>query len=454
MNSRIEQARTLIRQHYVADDGNKPWVIAFSGGKDSTLLLRLVWEELLRLDRTNWQRHISIICNNTMVENPEFQLVVEGELEHIREYIASTGVPMSLAITTPNLDDSFWVNLIGRGYVAPNRQFRWCTDRLKIRPTNAFIESQISRHGEVIVLIGTRLAESSARARSMKRHAISRTGLSYHRLPGAFAFAPLQHVEDEDVWTYLCSTPSPWSSDHAGLASLYQRAAEPGSQVEEDLLSMSLDSAPRGGSRFGCWVCTLVEEDRSMNRLLEAGAEWMRPLRDFRNLLFSTINRKSPDYQPSRYRMPVRRNLQDGLGPYWPSFRRSLLDELLKAQRTIQLDKPGLLLMSEQELAAIQVVWDRDMLFDASVEEQRTASELGSTARRDPDLVATQSLLEEVCAKRGHSEHCGLLCQLVQASRGRLLLSKGYQARVDVERVLREFVEPRMTDVYKLDRGQ
>jgi len=454
MSNRVEDARALIRQHYLADDGNKPWIVAFSGGKDSTLLLRLVWEALIELDRRQWQRTISVVCNDTLVENPEFQQVVAEELQLIRDSIAAADVPLSVAVTTPILDDSFWVNLIGRGYVAPNRQFRWCTDRLKIRPTNAYIESQVSRHGEVIVLIGTRTAESDARARSVKRHAINRTGLSHHRLPGAFAFAPLQDVEDEDVWTYLCGSPGPWSSNHSRLASLYQRASEPGNEVEEDILSMSLDSAPRGGSRFGCWVCTLVDEDRSMNRLVEAGAAWMRPLRDFRNLLFSTIDRKSPLYQPSQHRMPVRRNLQDGLGPYWPSFRQLLLDELLKAQREIQLFKPGLNLVSEQELAAIQVVWDRDLLFSASVEEQRVASGLGNTVRRDVDMVAGLSLLEQVCAQRGHPEHYGLIYQLLQSSRGRLLVSKGNQARADIERVLREYVEPRMTDVYKLDRGQ
>jgi DNA sulfur modification protein DndC len=454
MHHVVDEARDQIRQQYIANDGNKPWVVAFSGGKDSTLLLRLVWEALLSLDRSHWQRPISVICNDTLVENPEFQSLVVSELEQIRKQTQLAGVPMTLAVTTPSLGESFWVNLIGRGYVAPNRQFRWCTDRLKIQPTNLYIETQVSRHGEVIVLIGTRLAESGTRARSMNRHHIPRTGLSQHRLPGAYAFAPLRDVQDDDVWGYLQHSAAPWCSDHSTLASLYQRASEPGSQVEEDLLTMSLESAPRGGSRFGCWVCTLIEHDHSMNHLIDSGSEWMTPLRDFRNLLYSTIDRKSPQYSPEQYRMPVRRNTQDGLGPYWPSFRQLLLRQLLTAQECIRRTHPEVCLVSEQELAAIQVIWDRDMLFESSVQAQRPTSAVSRTAARYSNAIAGTATLEMVCKEHGHPEHYELLCHLLKASRGRLLLARGNQARTDQERVLREFVEPRMSDVYKLDRGQ
>jgi len=71
---------------------------------------------------------------------------------------------------TPEIEDSFWVNLIGKGYPAPRLKFRWCTERLKIKPSNKFIREVVRSSGEAILVLGTRKAESALRAANMARH--------------------------------------------------------------------------------------------------------------------------------------------------------------------------------------------------------------------------------------------------------------------------------------------
>ena len=61
---------------------------------------------------------------------------------------------------TPDVKDTFWVNLIGRGYPAPRKLFRWCTSRMKINPSNTFIRDVVRESGEAMLVLGTRKAES------------------------------------------------------------------------------------------------------------------------------------------------------------------------------------------------------------------------------------------------------------------------------------------------------
>src|SRR5438105_232293 len=82
---------------------------------------------------------------------------------------AGQGMPVEPHKLTPEVEDSFWVNLIGKGYPAPRLKFRWCTERLKIRPSNRFIRDVVRQSGEAILVLGTRKAESQVRAARMSK---------------------------------------------------------------------------------------------------------------------------------------------------------------------------------------------------------------------------------------------------------------------------------------------
>ena len=66
------------------------------------------------------------------------------------------GMPFEAHKVVPELKDTFWVNLLGRGYPAPSTKFRWCTDRMKIQPANKFILDRVTEFGEVVMVLGAR----------------------------------------------------------------------------------------------------------------------------------------------------------------------------------------------------------------------------------------------------------------------------------------------------------
>ena len=161
-----------IADQYMLDDNNRPWIIGFSGGKDSTVLLTLTWMAILKVknefDIKFLKREIYVVCNDTLVENPIITNYVNKVLEKIAEAASIHSLPIKVRKTTPRLEDSFFVNLIGKGYPAPNNSFRWCTERLKIKPTSKFIsdivKSEDNDYHEAIILVGTRKSESVTRA--------------------------------------------------------------------------------------------------------------------------------------------------------------------------------------------------------------------------------------------------------------------------------------------------
>lgn len=354
-----------IIDQYLNDDSPRPWIIAFSGGKDSTTVLQLVWNSIKKINPSQRKRQIHVVCNNTLVENPVILSYVKTQLELIKKTASEQSMPVYVEHTIPRMNNTFWVNLIGRGYVAPNSLFRWCTERLKIKPTTKYIQDRISLFGEVIILLGTRKAESNTRARSIKRYEVKGKRLSKHHLPGAYVYAPLKEVTVNDIWWYLAENESPWGSDNNDLVRIYKNASD-----DNDCPLITDTSTPAcGQSRFGCWVCTVVSSDKSMQNLISTGEDWMIPLLKFRNMLADTIKRDDPNYEPLKYRMPMRRNKQEGLGPYWPRWRQKILKELLTTQKEIQKKMPDIQLITEQELVAIQVIWDRDFISEYRVDE-------------------------------------------------------------------------------------
>ena len=196
----INEVETGILDQYVNDDNPRPWIIAFSGGKDSTTVLQIVWNIVKKLEPELRKRDIHVVCNNTLVENPTILAYVIKQLRLLRIAAVEQNMPISVEHTIPILNNTFWVNLIGRGYVAPNTKFRWCTERLKIKPTTKYIQDKVSQYGEVIILLGTRRGESDTRARSIKRHEVKGRRLSKHNLPGAYVYAPIKELSTDQVW--------------------------------------------------------------------------------------------------------------------------------------------------------------------------------------------------------------------------------------------------------------
>lgn len=269
----------IIDQYLYDDHPTRPWIIGFSGGKDSTMLLQVVWNALKKIEPALLTRRIYVVCNDTLVENPRIVKFINSTLKKIQKAANLNNIPLEVHQTMPVLDDTFWVKLIGLGYPAPNKFYRWCTERLKIDPTTRFIKETTSMNEEAIILLGTRSAESSNRAASIKRHEVRGQRLRKHLLPNVYVYAPIKDIGTNELWQYLNQVPPPWGGTHKELVTLYRNANAGDCPLVID------DTTPScGNSRFGCWTCTVVNKDKSMEGLIDNGEEWMQPLADTRSL--------------------------------------------------------------------------------------------------------------------------------------------------------------------------
>lgn len=345
--AKLQATRRELREEYLQPH-SRPWIIGFSGGKDSTLLVHLVIECLLAIPPDERRRRVYVVSNDTLVESPVFQEFVNRLLSHIAENLDALRIPVEVVRTSPKVDESFWVNLLGKGYPAPNRTFRWCTDRMKIRPTSRFIRDQVSQCGETILLLGVRRAESAARSASISKHEAKSDGrLSPHAdHKGCWIFAPIKELTTDEVWIALLKSRPPWGGSYRELVQLYKDAGG-----GECPFVMSNDDAPSCGTssaRFGCWTCTVIDKDNAAESLIASGHDHLEPLALFRNRI------KAVSENP-QYRSKLRRNGQPGLGPLTYEARAMLLDELLAIQKQV-----GMQLISEVEVRLIRDQWKQD----------------------------------------------------------------------------------------------
>ena len=126
----IEGLKETIQNLYLADD--IPWVVGYSGGKDSTATLQLVWFALKELSKEQLHKPVHIMHTNTLVESPVVSQWAHKSIETMQKIADKEGLPFETHILTPAVDQTYWVNFIGRGYPFPRKKLRWCTDRLKI----------------------------------------------------------------------------------------------------------------------------------------------------------------------------------------------------------------------------------------------------------------------------------------------------------------------------------
>ena len=202
----------------------RPWVIGYSGGKDSTTALQLVWYALAELPEEERKYPVFVISSDTLVETPVIVNYITSTLERLETVAREQKMPFQTDIVRPKVDDTFWVNLIGRGYPAPYSRFRWCTDRMKIQPANQFILDKVAEHGEVIMVLGVRRGESATRDQVLSLHSIQNSLLLRHStLPNAFVYAPIVDFSLNDVWLYLLNVPSPWNGDNKQLVTLLSK---------------------------------------------------------------------------------------------------------------------------------------------------------------------------------------------------------------------------------------
>lgn len=348
-----------IQEIYLADE--IPWVVGYSGGKDSTATLQLIWMALQNLPHDKLHKPVHVISTDTRVENPIVAIWVTASIVTMTKAAKDQNLPITPHLLKPEATESFWVNLLGKGYPSPRRKFRWCTLRLKIMPSNDFIHDMVKNSGEAIVVLGTRKAESQARAKVMTQSEAKRIRdkLSPNEsLANSLVYSPIEEWTNDDVWSFLLTVTNPWGVKNHELFEMYQGATDGG----ECPFVTDINGPSCGGSRFGCWVCTMVDEDKSMGAMIRNDTEkdWMLPLLDFRNELANKDDRSLRDFR----RMTGVVTVFNGRlihGPYTQEVREKWLRKLLRIQKILQENGPeevkSIELISIEELLEIRKIW-------------------------------------------------------------------------------------------------
>ncbi|BCL36398.1 DNA phosphorothioation system sulfurtransferase DndC [Nostoc sp. MS1] len=412
-----------------------PWVVGYSGGKDSTATLQLIWNAISGLPLEKRKKSIYVITTDTGVENPYVATWVRNSLEQMRIAAQEQQMPIEPHLLQPEVKQTYWVGLIGKGYPAPRHRFRWCTGRLKIEPSNLFIRNVIRASGETIVVLGTRKTESTNRAAIMLKREVGRVRdrLSPHpSLINSLLYTPIEDWRTDEVWLYLMQWENPWEYSNKDLFAMYRGATAD----NECPLVVDTSTPSCGSSRFGCWVCTLVNSDRSMQAMIQNDEEkeWLQPLIDIRlEDLNIDKDREKRDFRRIWGEVQLfERNLDGEIsiepipGPYVKSWREHLLRRLLEAQTKIRRTAPenmrNISLISIEELSEIRRIWlEEKHEFDDSL--PRIYQEVTGEEFKDPRPGAGLSLLgsdewsvlEEICA--GDEMHLELMAKLLDTER-------------------------------------
>lgn len=370
----VQDVLEVIKQLYLED--RIPWICGYSGGKDSTAIVQLVWMALRQIPKEKRVKTVHVISTDTMVESPVVAVWSSQSLKKMAEAAAAEDLPIIPHRLTPEIRNTYWVQVIGRGYPYPRQNFRWCTDRMKIAPANNFIKEVLDAESEAIMVLGSRKAESATRKAVLEGYEKKRyrAHLSPNgSFPNSYVFTPIENWTNDNVWQFLVQYENPWGHSNKELMAMYSGASADG----ECPMVIDTSTPSCGNSRFGCWICTLVTEDKSMNAMIKNDEEkaWMLPLLDFRNYIASmedkSVDRNRRDFR----RMTGKLTWHNGRlvhGPYTKEVREDFLRRLLELDILIHEIGPEEIkdvpLITMEELRMIRKLWlDEKREFDDSL---------------------------------------------------------------------------------------
>ena len=453
----VQDVLEVIKQLYLED--RIPWICGYSGGKDSTAIVQLVWMALRQIPKEKRVKTVHVISTDTMVESPVVAVWSSQSLKKMAEAAAAEDLPIIPHRLTPEIRNTYWVQVIGRGYPYPRQNFRWCTDRMKIAPANNFIKQILDAESEAIMVLGSRKAESATRKAVLEGYEKKRyrAHLSPNgSFPNSYVFTPIENWTNDNVWQFLVQYENPWGHSNKELMAMYSGASADG----ECPMVIDTSTPSCGNSRFGCWICTLVTEDKSMNAMIKNDEEkaWMLPLLEFRNYIASmddhSVDRNRRDFR----RMTGKLTWHNGRlvhGPYTKEVREDFLRKLLELDILIHEIGPEEIkdvpLITMEELRMIRKLWlDEKREFDDSL--PRIYEEVTGKPFVDPAIKTNKyygkaewDLLGEVCKELYPDE------QLLPEMQARLLDVEAKSSTMIRRRNIKKSIEDEIKYCYYRD---
>ncbi|MEA5497017.1 DNA phosphorothioation system sulfurtransferase DndC [Limnoraphis robusta Tam1] len=428
----LEKLSLEVQELYCIDQ--IPWVIGYSGGKDSTATLQLIWNAIAALPPEKLIKPIYVISTDTLVENPIVSAWVDNSLKRIKIAAQEQNLPIEAHLLKPQMTHTYWVGLIGKGYPAPRHRFRWCTPRLKIDPSNRFIRNVVRSNREAVVVLGTRKTESSNRAKIMEKREAKRLRerlCPHPHIPNSLLYTPIEEWRTDEVWLYLMQWENPWGHSNKDLFAMYRGATAD----NECPLVVDTSTPSCGSSRFGCWVCTLVDSDKSLTAMIQNDEEkeWLQPLVDIRLELDIRNDRDKRDFRRIFGTVQLfERNVNGEVsvepipGPYVKKWREHWLRRVLEAQTKIRQTAPeemrDITLIQPEELSEIRRIWlEEKHEFDDSlprIYKEVTGETFIDTYRgNETSLLGSDewTTLEDICGE--DAMHLELMAKLLDTER-------------------------------------
>lgn len=373
---------------YLYQRENQPWVVAFSGGKDSHALLTLIYFAILGLSPEQRSQPVYVVFCDTLAEAPPYLKKVMTVINAVGNQAKRDKLPIYTKVIKPRPTDTFWARLLGRGYPAPNlKTNRWCTDKIKLQPFRDFVKGFFKNGEDPIVVIGSRSEESKNREQIIEKYHGSNSYFDASD-PNYRRYAPIKDWSVQNVWQvlgqhiapgqydFLGPWGSPWGTSNISLVELYDSTNSTGGECP---LVQTNATPGCGKSRFGCWSCTVVTKDKAIDGLIANGEKWLESLAEFRNKLHRTTD---PAVK-AKYRNDRRRDgyvkaktviassdakedldadIEFVQGPYKMEYRKEWLAELLQMEKKLNDEGHGVSLVSEEELHEIRFQWRTDPL--------------------------------------------------------------------------------------------
>lgn len=360
-------------------------VVACSFGKDSSVTLSLALAAMRDLRASGAAvPELHVMNSDTLLENPVVHAYTRQEIQALETYAAAQGLPVRVWVSSPSLSNNYLVSMIGGRTIAsmPDNSAK-CQQSLKAAPLGrtkrkirALVKAELGaafKESDLITLVGTRVDESAARGRNMAKRGES--AAEPVNIPAAngqenWVLSPIADFTTMDVFEYLgCVTSGliETYSDFRALTEVYRDSA--GGECMVNLFAAGRQQGRTAcGARHGCWVCTRVQSDKSMEHLLaeESGKyAWMKPLNDFRNFIQARHYDPAARNWLSRTVDPETGTIKISPNAYSPAFTL----ELLRCALSIDADEAAwsmknqcemrFRLLTLQDIVAIDVLWGR-----------------------------------------------------------------------------------------------